>query len=115
LLVKVCRAVHFAHQRGILHRDLKSGNILLDAAGEPYVSDFGLAKWMEGAKQITVSGATLGSPSYMAPELASGKPSQATTWRKLEARTSRLARVKRALVRVSNQKGHGGRSLYESR
>ena len=79
LLVKVCRAVHFAHQRGILHRDLKPGNILLSAEGEPCVSDFGLAKFMEGASQSTASGAVLGSPSYMAPEQASGKPGQIST------------------------------------
>jgi eukaryotic-like serine/threonine-protein kinase len=79
LLVKVCRAVHFAHQRGILHRDLKPGNILLSAEGEPCVSDFGLAKFLEGASEATVSGAVLGSPSYMAPEQAAGKPAQVTT------------------------------------
>jgi WD40 repeat protein/serine/threonine protein kinase len=78
LLAKVCRAVHFAHQRGILHRDLKPGNILLDTAGEPHVSDFGLAKWLEATSQVTLSGAVLGSPSYMAPEQAAGKPSQVT-------------------------------------
>ena len=79
MLVKVCRAVHFAHQRGILHRDLKPGNILLSADREPYVSDFGLAKWMASASQVTLSGAVLGSPSYMAPEQASGKLGQAST------------------------------------
>src|SRR5215471_3740301 len=79
LLVKVCRAVHFAHQRGVLHRDLKPGNILLSAEGEPCVSDFGLAKFMEGASQTTATGAVLGSPSYMAPEQASGKPGQIST------------------------------------
>jgi WD40 repeat protein len=78
LLAKVCRAVHFAHQRGILHRDLKPGNILLDAAAEPHVSDFGLAKWIEATNQVTLSGAVLGSPSYMAPEQAAGKPSEVT-------------------------------------
>jgi WD40 repeat protein len=78
LLVKVCGAVHFAHLRGILHRDLKPGNILLDAAGEPHVSDFGLAKWIEATNQVTLSGAVLGSPSYMAPEQAAGKPSEVT-------------------------------------
>jgi WD40 repeat protein/serine/threonine protein kinase len=79
LLMKVCRAVHFAHQRGILHRDLKPGNVLLSAEGEPCVSDFGLAKFMQGTSQATVSGTVLGSPSYMAPEQASGKPGQIST------------------------------------
>jgi len=79
LLVKVCRAVHFAHQRGILHRDLKPGNILLSAEGEPCVSDFGLAKFLEQASKETASGAVLGSPSYMAPEQAAGKPGQVST------------------------------------
>ena len=79
LLAKVCRAVHFAHQRAILHRDLKPGNILLDAAGEPHVSDFGLAKWLEAPNQATLTAAVLGSPGYMAPEQAAGKPGRATT------------------------------------
>jgi WD40 repeat protein/serine/threonine protein kinase len=79
LLVKVCRAVHFAHQRSILHRDLKPGNILLSAEGEPCVSDFGLAKFLEGARDTTITGSVLGSPSYMAPEQASGNPGQIST------------------------------------
>jgi eukaryotic-like serine/threonine-protein kinase len=80
LLVKVCRAVHYAHQRGILHRDLKPGNILLSAEGEPYVSDFGLAKFLQAASHsTTATGAVLGSPSYMAPEQASGQPGQIST------------------------------------
>src|ERR1051325_1236882 len=64
LLVKIARAVHHAHQRAILHRDLKPGNILLDAQGEPHVSDFGLAKCLDTADGLTLSGAMLGSPSY---------------------------------------------------
>ncbi len=72
LIAKLARAVHYAHQRGILHRDIKPGNILLDAKGEPHLTDFGLARLLEGEGTVTRTLDTLGTPSYMAPEQALG-------------------------------------------
>ncbi|MFN4260815.1 MAG: protein kinase domain-containing protein [Gemmataceae bacterium] len=77
-LAKVARAVHHAHQRGILHRDLKPSNILIDANGEPHVADFGLAKKVEGGEDATKSGAIVGTPAYMAPEQARAEKSLTT-------------------------------------
>jgi WD40 repeat protein/tRNA A-37 threonylcarbamoyl transferase component Bud32 len=79
LLEKIARAVHYAHQRGILHRDIKPGNILLDTQGEPHLTDFGLAKLVEKESTVTHTLAVLGTPSYMSPEQAGGKTRQLTT------------------------------------
>ena len=73
LLIPVCRAIQHAHDRGVLHRDLKPSNILIDVQGNPYVSDFGLAKRVHVDPGLTPSGALVGTPSYMAPEQA-GSP-----------------------------------------
>jgi len=70
LVSQVSRAVHHAHQRGILHRDLKPGNILIDEQGAPHVTDFGLAKRVTEESHVTQTGVIVGSPSYMAPEQA---------------------------------------------
>jgi TolB-like protein/tRNA A-37 threonylcarbamoyl transferase component Bud32 len=70
LVAKVARAVHHAHTHGILHRDLKPGNVLLDGRGEPLVSDFGLVKWLDAASDLTGTLTVFGTPGYIAPEQA---------------------------------------------
>src|SRR6516164_4677426 len=81
LIAKVARTVHYAHEHGILHRDIKPGNILLDQNGEPHLTDFGLARLVETESTVTRTMEVLGTPSYMAPEQAVGnnpKVSKAT-------------------------------------
>ena len=78
LIAKVARTVHYAHEHGILHRDIKPGNILLDAKGEPHLTDFGLARLVERESTVTRTMEVLGTPSYMAPEQAVGNNSALT-------------------------------------
>jgi len=73
LIAKVARTVHYAHEHGILHRDIKPGNILLDQKGEPLLTDFGLARLVEAESTVTRTLEVMGTPSYMAPEQAAGQ------------------------------------------
>jgi len=79
IIAKVARTVHFAHQHGILHRDIKPGNILLDTNGEPHLTDFGLARLVEAESTVTRTEGIMGTPSYMAPEQAVGHKAQLTS------------------------------------
>src|SRR5256884_4060296 len=79
LIAKLARTVHYAHERGILHRDIKPGNILLDAKGEPHLTDFGLARLVETESTATRTMEVLGTPSYMAPEQALGNNASVTS------------------------------------
>ncbi len=79
LVATIAEAIHHAHQRGILHRDLKPANILLDENGEPHVTDFGLAKRIDGDSELTHSRTLIGTPSYMAPEQTTRGRGQVST------------------------------------
>lgn len=80
LLVAIALAVHHAHQRGVIHRDLKPGNILINAEGIPFVTDFGLARWVSHQSTVTFSdGQAFGTPAFMPPEQAHGKRADLTT------------------------------------
>ena len=79
LVSQLCDAIGYAHEHGLLHRDLKPANVLFDEDGNPFVADFGLAKWAEGGSQISQTSCLLGSPAYLAPETAEGGSKKTTT------------------------------------
>src|SRR6478736_6763917 len=79
LIAKVARTVHYAHEHGILHRDIKPGNILLDKNGEPHLTDFGLARLVDTESTVTRTMEVMGTPSYMAPEQAAGNNAKLTS------------------------------------
>ena len=79
IIARLARTLHYAHQRGVLHRDIKPGNILIDAKGDPHLTDFGLARLVERESTVTRTTEALGTPSYMAPEQAKGNNTQLTS------------------------------------
>lgn len=78
LMVSLCGAVQYAHQHGVLHRDVKPGNVLFDEEGRAYLADFGLVKLIDGVSELTGSQSFLGTPHYSAPEVAAGNAGSAT-------------------------------------
>ena len=73
LVAVVADALHYAHEEGVIHRDVKPSNIMLDADGRPHLMDFGLAKHQADEAVLTLEGEVLGTPAYMSPEQAAGE------------------------------------------
>jgi WD40 repeat protein len=76
IVCSISRAIHYAHEQGVLHRDLKPSNVLLDGFGQVRITDFGLAKKLDGSSDLTVTGQMVGTPNYLSPEQAAGKHSE---------------------------------------
>ena len=101
LCATLADALHHAHRRGVIHRDLKPGNVLLDAAGTPHVADSGLAKREAGEITVTLDGRVLGTPAYMAPEHARGDAHAADA----RAADARAADARAADARAADARG----------
>src|SRR5204862_646610 len=79
IIARLARTLHYAHERGVLHRDIKPGNILIDRKGDPHLTDFGLARVVETESTVTRTTEALGTPSYMSPEQAKGNNTRVTS------------------------------------
>jgi len=108
LVAKLARTVHYAHEHGILHRDIKPGNILLDAEGEPHLTDFGLARLVETESDVTRSTDVLGTPSYMAPEQAGSDGAAITSATDVYGLGAVLYQL------LTNRPPFAGRTTYET-
>lgn len=80
MLKTIAETMQFAHERGVVHRDLKPSNVLVDRTNRPLITDFGLAKQVSNQSQLTMSGAIIGTPSYMPPEQATGDGERVGPW-----------------------------------
>jgi len=107
LIAKVARTVHYAHEHGILHRDIKPGNILLDEKGEPHLTDFGLVRLVEGESTVTRTVEVLGTPSYMAPEQAVGNDAKLS-------RATDVYGLGAVLYQLPNHPPFAGGTTYET-
>src|SRR5436189_1823339 len=108
LIAKLARTVHYAHENGILHRDIKPGNVLLDKEGEPHLTDFGLARLVETEGTVTRTTEMLGTPSYMAPEQACGNNAELTAAADIYGLGAVLYQL------LTGQPPFVGRSTYET-
>jgi serine/threonine protein kinase len=112
LIAKLACTVHYAHEHGILHRDIKPGNILLDTKGEPHLTDFGLARLVETESTVTRTMEVLGTPSYMAPEQAVGNNARVTGATDIYGLGAVLYQLLTGHRGKAHYRSHGFRALF---